>query len=466
LKLLITRIGARLGRGPRHALGAALLASLVLVAPAPQAAAVQGTAFLDNGVIRVGIDANNGGAISYLSQSGSSVNLINTYDRGRQVQQSYYAGDALDRRAEGQRSGWSPWPWNPIAAGDAYGNRATVLYQNNTSTGMYVRTQPLLWDMRSERCECQFETWINLEGKRVRVHNKLTTFRTDNRWSVSTRDQELPAVYPIANLDRVVSYTGSRPFSWDGANQIPKSSDWIWSRWTASENWGACVDGSNFGVGVYTPGRTTFLGGLYGGAGGTTTSSNTCYLAPLEAVPLDKSTTFDYDYWLVVGTIDQIRQQAYALNRGVPAPAPDFRSGDAQTWKFNANGDFGGWSPNGQISSQSVSGGMLNGKATGPDPFMVSAPLQKPARNKKVTIGLRNSTDSKSAQLYFTTAADSSWNLAKSKRVAIEPESGFRTYTFDMSDVPAWTGTITRLRLDPAYTRGTFNVDWIRVGNF
>ncbi len=464
----------RKGVASARAALAALLVPLALltVLPAPQAAAnkwwseEQGTAFLDNGVIKVGIDANIGGAISYLSQSGSTSNLINTYDRGREVQQSYYAGAALDRRASGQHSRWSPWPWNPIGAGDAYGNTATVIDSNTTSTGMYVRTQPLLWDMWAERCECVFETWINLEGRRVRVHNKLTTYRTDNRWNVISRDQELPAAYPIANLGRVVSYTGSRPFSGDATSQIPKSNTWIWSHWNASEHWGACVNTSNFGVGVYTPGRTSFLGGLNGSASGTTTSSNTCYLAPIEAAPLDKTSTFDYDYWLVVGTIDQIRQEVYGLNRGTPAPLAGFRSGDAQVWNFNAYGDFGGWFPNDYISSRSVSGGALNGTAIGPDPYMLSSWLQKPGRNKKVVVRLRNGTAGKTAQLFFLTAADRLWNQAKSKRVAILPNSDFRAYTFDMSDVPGWTGTITRLRLDPVQVKGPFAVDWIRIGNF
>ena len=113
-----------------------------------------------------------------------------------------------------------------------------------------------------------------------------------------------------------------------------------------------------------------------------------------------------------------------------------------------------------------MSNGAFNGTATGSDPFMISPWLQKPGRDKRVVVRLRNGTDSTSAQLFFTTAADGSWNQAKSKRIAISPRSGFRAYAFNMSDVPAWTGTITRLRLDPVYTKGPFAVDWIRVGNF
>ena len=292
-------------------MGLALLAASLT----PQAALGAYTSSLDNGVIKVGVDTSQmGGAITYLSESTSSKNLINIYDRGREVQQSYYAGPYIDRSAEGQHPIFSAWPWNPITAGNVYNDSASVTASNMTSTTMYVKTQPLLWDMPSEQCECVLETWMTLEGRRVRVHNKLTTTRTDNRWSVESRDQELPAVYPIADLPRVVSYTGSEPFTGGPTSDIPNG---FWATWTTPESWGACTNANDFGVGVYTPGRTRFYGGWYnpvGDGSGGSMSGNTCFLTPTESVPLDKTSTFEYDYWLMVGTIDQIRNEAYQLH--------------------------------------------------------------------------------------------------------------------------------------------------------
>jgi hypothetical protein len=382
------------------------------------------------------------------------------------VQQSYYAGQQLDRQAEGQNTIWSPWKWNPIGAGDSYGNRAAVLASRVTSTTMYVKTLPLLWDMNRSYCQCVFETWITLEGRRVRVHNKLSTFRTDNRWNLATNRQELPAVYPIADLSHVISYTGSQPFTWGPTSEIPKSTTWVWSQWSTWENWGACVDSSHFGVGVYTPGRVLFVGGLNRYPGGGSTSFDTCYLSPKEAVALDKTSTFEYDYWLILGTIDQIRGQVYFLHGSQPPPPSGFPAGDEQTWNFNAYGDSGGWSPIHGISSLSVSGGALNGTSTGPDPYLWSLSLDKPARDNQVVVRLRNGTPSSSAQLFFTTNRDPTWNATKSKRIAIVPHSDFTLYRFDMSDVPGWTGRITRLRLDPAGAAGSFAIDRIRIGSF
>src|SRR5579871_5909255 len=48
--------------------------------------------YLDNGNLRIGIDLRIGGAITYVSKSGSTENLINSADWGRQIQMSHYSG--------------------------------------------------------------------------------------------------------------------------------------------------------------------------------------------------------------------------------------------------------------------------------------------------------------------------------------------------------------------------------------
>jgi hypothetical protein len=461
-------VGANGKARPRPIWAVLLLGLALLAASPPPQAEAQYTSSLDNGVIKVGIDATQmGGAITYVSKAASTTNLINIHDRGRAVQQSYYAGAAVDRRAEGQfYPNYSPWPWNPITAGDVYGNSATVIASSSTATTMYAKTRPLLWDMPLEQCECFFETWMTLEGRRVRVHNKLTTTRTDKRWNVLSRDQELPAVYPVAKLPRVVSYTGSQPFTGGPTSDIPDDPASFWSGWTTGESWGACANSNGFGVGVYTPGRTRFLGGLYGSPTGGSASGNTCYLSPLEVVPLDKTSTYEYDYWLIVGTIDEIRQEVYGLHQSVPPPPAGLPAGDAQVWNFNAAGDYGGWGSFSSLSSRSVSGGAFRATSTSSDPRMRSARIEKPAADNKVVVRLRNGTPSSTAQLFFTTAADSVVNQSKSKRITTAPNSGYRTYTFDMSTVPGWTGTITGLRLDPAEATGGIAIDWIRIGTF
>lgn len=56
------------------------------------AAAEDNFVFLDNGVIRVGVDATRGGSIGFLAQSSTNYSVINTHDMGREIQLSFYGG--------------------------------------------------------------------------------------------------------------------------------------------------------------------------------------------------------------------------------------------------------------------------------------------------------------------------------------------------------------------------------------
>ena len=271
--------------------------------------------YLDNGVLRVGIEVDEyGGAITYLSLSGETRNLVNNHDRGRQIQQSYYAGQSLDRTAEGQRAHWSPWPWNPIQVGDTYGNSARVDEVTNDGKTMYVKTLPLLWDMKDEPAECFFETWIHLDRNTVHVRNKLTSHRTDDKWVAEPRHQELPAVYIIADFAKLMTYEGSEPFTRAELKQIHNDGPpWhSWGHVESTEKWAALVDDDLWGVGVYNKDAELFTGGFHGTPGGGEFDAATGYISPLRTIALDKNDTLEYEYDLIVGTLDEIRAFVYA----------------------------------------------------------------------------------------------------------------------------------------------------------
>jgi hypothetical protein len=83
---------------------ATLVLGIVLLTKASQAA----MSYLDNGVVKVGIDLAKGGSITYLSKSGTANNIINSYDLGRQVQQSYYSGPSLYDPYNNINPSWNP----------------------------------------------------------------------------------------------------------------------------------------------------------------------------------------------------------------------------------------------------------------------------------------------------------------------------------------------------------------------
>ena len=108
--------------------------------------------YLDNGVIRLGVDLNMGGAITYLSRSGTEQNLVNSFDCGRQIQMSYYSGPVPFAIAGKQpKPEWSFIGWNPIQVGDAFGNSSKLLEHSNDSKQIYVKCIPLHWPRITSR---------------------------------------------------------------------------------------------------------------------------------------------------------------------------------------------------------------------------------------------------------------------------------------------------------------------------
>jgi hypothetical protein len=178
----------------------------------------------DDGIILIKLDLTRGGAISYISLSGSDRNLVNIHDEGRYIQQFYYAGKPLNRIAEGQNPAWSPWRWTPIQVGDSYGNRAQILDSKTTANTLYVKCSPMLWDMNNKPAQAIMEQWNILNRNVIKVHCKLTCQRTDNLYAENISNaQELPGVYPIASLNKLVTYLGNSPFTnvFSFRNNIP-----------------------------------------------------------------------------------------------------------------------------------------------------------------------------------------------------------------------------------------------------
>jgi hypothetical protein len=279
---------------------------------------------IDNGTLLLKLDLTRGGAISYLSLSGSTRSIVNIADEGRYIQQSYYAGRSVDRKAEGQSPNWSPWAWNPIQVGDAYRNRAKILdFQKNGNT-LYVKCTPMLWDMNNMPAEAEMEQWTTLSGNVLAVRNKLTCHRTDNIYAEGILDdQELPAVYPISALKNLYTYLGTLPFT-NGILSNPATvslSSGFWGRYindTVTENWMAYVDDSKWGIGVYNPICTNFLAGMSGQPGGEATSGATSYIAPVKKEILNKNSVYEYEYYLIVGTVDEIRTKIYEIHSSNP----------------------------------------------------------------------------------------------------------------------------------------------------
>ena len=327
---------------------------IVLVPLAPLAASARRQfdptqlEFIDNGTIRLGVSKDLGGSITYLSESGSDENVINNYDWGRQIQMSFFGGP-VPYHENGQRptDHWRHIGWNPIQAGDDHGNGSKIVELKKTEDSLYVKCIPMQWPLNNIPGECTYESWIELKGNTARVRSRLVNARSD-KTQYPGRHQELPAVYTNGPYYRLMTYRGHKPFTGDEPVRIPKkpAGGFPWDYWLATENWAALVNDDDWGLGIYKPNSSLFIGGFAGKEGqGGTNDNPTGYIAPLHTEILDHNITYEYRYTLILGSLDEIR--AHAVREGKGAGLPDWKfEKDRQHWRYQAPGKQGtdaGW---------------------------------------------------------------------------------------------------------------------------
>jgi hypothetical protein len=76
---------------------------------------------------------------------------------------------------------------------------------------------------------------------------------------------------------------------------------------------------------------------------------------------------------------------------------------------------------------------------------------------------MSNATSSTTGRIYFTTTSSPGASETKAVGFTVKPNSGYTTYTIDMSTNPLWTGEVNWLRVDPIDTTGQTNIDSIVV---
>lgn len=272
---------------------------------------------IENEQIRLGVNLALGGAVTELAEHGRP-NLINSFDWGRQVQMSFYSGpNPFEPEGSTVSESWKYLGWNPIQSGDCFGHRSKIVDYRCENGEIYVKCIPMHWPMDNYPGECTFETWYRLKGNRVEVTSRLNNHRPDHT-QYDARNQELPAVYTNGPWYRLVSYTGSEPFTGGEVTALCTKENglgWPWIFYRPTEHWAALVDDDGYGLGVYNGMTTEFCGGFFGEKGeGGPTDVNTGYISPVLFEILDHNITYDYHYALIVGTVEEIRRTAAELH--------------------------------------------------------------------------------------------------------------------------------------------------------
>lgn len=406
--------------------------------------------FIDNGTIKLGVSKDLGGAITYLSVSGSDENIINNFDWGRQVQMSFFSGPVpYTENGQEPAENWAHIGWNPIQAGDDFGNGSEIVELRVEGNSIYVKCIPMQWPLNNVPGECTYESFIVLKGNTAEVTARLVNTRSDTT-QYAGRHQELPAVYTNGPYYKLMTYRGDKPFTGDDVVRIPKKNAgagvFPWDYWLATENWAALVNDEDWGLGLYKPDNSLFIGGFAGQEGvGGTTDSPTGYFAPLHTEIIDHNITYEYSYTLILGSLDEIR--AHAVNQGGGAGLPDWKfEKDRQHWRYssdNGDGSDEGWPIQGYIELD-----LNRSNLTAFSPPTVWQAEEAPVVHIEAAFDTSQTQATVIWSDYDGTTYDPT--VAGGTRFDIIGDGEFRTYTVNLSSFSSYSGAMNYLLFQPS----------------
>lgn len=227
----------------------------------------------------------------------------------------------------------------------------------------------------------------------------------------------------------------------------------------------ALVNDNDWGLGVYKPNNSLFIGGFAGKEGrGGTHDSPTGYIAPLHREILDHNITYEYDYSLILGSLDEIR--GYALEQAKGTKPPDWKFvSDRQHWRYQADGGKGtdaGWPIKGHLQLDLGEPGIA----------AISPPALWQAKEAPMLfIEAAFKTERKEAMVAWTNHEADGHNpgfMAENQlRFNIIGDGKLRTYQIDLKSAPTYTGALSYLMVKPVSEPdqgGWVKIKGIRLG--
>lgn len=262
------------------------------------------TMYIDDGVLRVGTSLGFGGAITYVARINANIkeyidadgntcigpledtsgvdlisqeaNLVNIYDLGREIQQSFYWPvkpqhgyvPTSDQKYPGDLN------YNPIQCGSAGSVGPQIVDYRYSEDEIYVKSYGADWYLVNQVDATYYETWLRfgIDGTLV-VKNRVTNFGqfigTDRLEFVN---QESPAFYSVYPLDYFYAETTDgtifdNELTAVGNGSVKNSatdtaSSGYWYSLSAEKiknNWIAFVTENKFGLGIYNPSADCFV---------------------------------------------------------------------------------------------------------------------------------------------------------------------------------------------------------------
>jgi hypothetical protein len=229
--------------------------------------------WLGNRSFRVGLLRSSGGAIGWISPPGGERSVVNSFDRGRLVQQSWYGDE------DGSDWNGRPWRWNPVhwAAG--------------TDIADAVMTQK-----------------VALQQELIRIDYR---FQYHGTVSHQPRHQELPAVFTGPEYSRLAVCTSDRP--WTDAALHFRTPGWPNEYLPMTEHWVALLNGEDWGLGCYVPRASQLT--CYRAGQGSAAAGACSYFAPIDTIAVTPGFDMRWTVWLTLGEVTGIRRRFQELQR-------------------------------------------------------------------------------------------------------------------------------------------------------
>lgn len=293
--------------------------------------------YIENDGLKVGVDLLWGGAVSYVEDTDSdvelvdvngaiivdshagekynsevlsrNVNLINRNDTGRLIQQSYYGTGTSEKYTAGTYME-QEWRYNPVQGGNQYNENSKIVDIDVTDEMIYIKCQPLDWSKSAQYITPSYmEARYAVSDRMLKVTCRFVDFSGYDEINVT---QELPAFYCIEPFNSFV-YCDNGELKYE--KDLIFWPDAGYPNFASSENWAAFTgqESDSFGIGLYVPesGATSFLSGVY--ARGETSGANpaqespTSYMAVVKDFLFKSFNEYQYEYYITTGTVTEIR---------------------------------------------------------------------------------------------------------------------------------------------------------------
>ena len=403
---------------------------------------VADTLTLSNTRIKVGINKNAGGAITYLAflndHNGkvNTRNMVSNPDLGRQIQIGLYGGPVNYSDA----AGWTNLGWDPIQAGDSYGNPSQIVSIVKQDNLLYAKTIPNQWGIRNQPGEATIEHWISLGNKDskdsnvVNVHVKVTMNRLSDKTQYAARQQEFPCVYLTGDYHKMWYSKDSPPFT-NGSlslEQIQPPNTILFGDVFPTEPWIASTNENGYGVGLYIQGNNyEWKRGYFGSdLSGDENSTVASYIAATPHVLLDYNLVQEWDYKLVLGQLNDIRSYVYTQPRSLAGPNFQFDT-SRKGWFYESSTDTG-LPIQGKLHV--LLDDAVNARISSPFVFW------KGSDNPKIYLRAAFSTQSDKFRMKWRRSADVTTYGTPDRYIEfpINNDGQFHTYTIDLSSDSDW----------------------------